>query len=223
MKHFVWVIVLVCLCLPTTVWTQTVDGATPKKRHVKEAATPSLMQRNANTTPTVITNDSIPMTVVVQNNEGITAPTHSPSKALYLSFIPGGGQIYNHQAWKVPIIYGLIGGLSYWSYSSYGKMRDFREEYLLRVNGGEPQMEGYENYPDASIYNLYVSNNQYFQLGIVLTVLTYGLNLLDAYVYGHLFDFQIDNDLSLSVRPSLMPCSATTTTLSPTMAVSLSF
>ena len=148
---------------------------------------------------------------------------HSPTKALYLSFLPGAGQIYNHQAWKVPIIYALLGGLSYWSYSSYGDMKMFRDEYLHRVNGGAPQLEGYTNYPDANIYNLYLSNNQNFQLAIVLAVAVYGLNLLDAYVYGHLFDFQIDNDISLSVTPSLMPAYDMAQPFTPSLSLNLKF
>ena len=224
MKHLVWVIVLVCLCLPTTVWTQTVDGSTPPTASSRSAVGGSSVafgkERKARA---LAIQDSVPVTVIVQKDSTVVASPHSPNKALYLSLIPGGGQIYNHQAWKVPIIYGLIGGLSYWSYTSYGKMCNFRDEYLLRVNGGEPQLEGYESYPNASIYNLYVSNNQYFQLGIVLAVLSYGLNLLDAYVYGHLFDFQIDNDISLSVSPSIMPNAISIAPISPTVLMSLNF
>ena len=148
---------------------------------------------------------------------------HSPSKALYLSLLPGAGQVYNHQAWKIPIIYALLGGLGYWSYNSYGNMSRFRDEYLHRVNGGAPKLEGYTSYPDASIYNLYVSNNQYFQLGIVLCVAVYGLNLLDAYVYGHLFDFQIDNNISLAISPTLSPAPASAVPLLPALDLSFRF
>lgn len=150
-----------------------------------------------------------------------SVPQHDPDKALLLSILPGAGQIYNGQAWKVPIVYGLLAGLGYWMYNSYNKMVDFREEYLLRIGGSAPQLEGYVTYPDASIYNLYQSNNQQFQLSIILSVVVYGLNLVDAYVYGHLFDFQIDEDLSLSVEPKLLR--PTPYELCPTLSLSLHF
>lgn len=142
-------------------------------------------------------------------NTGIASKTvveeHSPKKAILLSLIPGAGQIYNHQAWKVPIFYGLFGGLGYFMYSSYSNMSMFKTEYLHRVNNnGERVLEDYKNYPDNSIYNYYQSYNQRFQLSIVLTVVVYGLNLVDAYVFGHLFDFQIDDNLSMSLQPSMM-------------------
>ncbi|MBQ0016904.1 MAG: hypothetical protein KBT04_07975 [Bacteroidales bacterium] len=134
-----------------------------------------------------------------------TVSLHSPQKALLLSLLPGAGQVYNRQAWKIPIIYGILGGLTYWSITKYGDMKACRDEYLLRVNGGSPSMQKYLNYSDASVYNLYVSNNQSFQLSIVLGVVAYGLNLLDAFVYGHLFDFQIDDNISLRLEPAVLP------------------
>ena len=40
---------------------------------------------------------------------------------------------------------------------------------------------------------------------IIITVAIYGLNLVDAYVFGHLFDFQISDDLSMNMVPALQP------------------
>lgn len=145
---------------------------------------------------------------------------HSASKALRLSIIPGGGQIYNKQAWKVPIIYGLLGGLGYLVYTNYQDCKMFKDEYLHRVNNnGECLLEDYASYPDNNIYNLYQTYNQRFQLMIVVSVVVYGLNLLDAYVFGHLFDFQIDDDISMSMSPSLM----STPDMHPVPGIGLSF
>ena len=205
MKPTAWVIALVFLCLPITVMAQQDYERQPQ--------------------PTAVHNFADTSSIIPRQNATHAVETqHSPNKALYLSILPGAGQVYNHQAWKVPIIYALIGGLSYWSYSSYGDMKRFRDEYLRRVNGGAPQLEGYTTYPDASIYNLYLSNNQNFQLAIVLAVAVYGLNLLDAYVYGHLFDFQIDNDISMSLSPSVMPSAIPNTApLMPSVSIGLRF
>ncbi|MBR1792499.1 MAG: hypothetical protein IJ764_02530 [Bacteroidales bacterium] len=220
MNRFVWVITLVCLCLSVEAVAQQNNIRQPR---VSTAAVP-LLEPRASAVSTALPDTLRQPSTRTPRSDMVAVPqTHSPNKALYLSFLPGAGQIYNHQAWKVPIIYGLMGGLSYWSYSCYGDMKMFRDEYLLRVNGGTPQLEGYTGHSDASIYNLYQSNNQYFQLGIVLTVLVYGLNLLDAYVYGHLFDFQIDNDLSLSVSPGLVSDPQHPLGLTPAVGLTLSF
>lgn len=155
-------------------------------------------------------------------SEGITLSEpqeHSPRKALLLSLLPGSGQVYNGQAWKVPIIYGAFGGMGYLVYNNYSNMRQFKDEYLLRVNGGEPQLEGYTTYPNSSIYSLYQSYNKNFQLMVIISAAIYGLNLIDAYVFGHLYDFQINDDLTLNIAPTLLsPQTCTPAAFSPLSA-----
>lgn len=43
--------------------------------------------------------------------------------------IPGWGQITNKQIWKVPIVYGLIGGLAYYSVTLTKDYHDYRAAY----------------------------------------------------------------------------------------------
>ena len=62
---------------------------------------------------------------------------------------------------------------------------------------GATHLSGYESYPTSNIYSLYNSYNQNFQLMIIITVGIYALNLVDAYVFGHLFDFQMNDDITL--------------------------
>lgn len=130
---------------------------------------------------------------------------HSPTRALVLSAIlPGAGQVYNRQAWKIPIIYAALGGMAYYSYYNYTNMKQYKDEYLYRVQN-DGAVSAFETLPTSNVYNLYQSYNQTFQLAIILSVAVYGLNLIDAYVYGHLFDFQIDDDLTLNFRPTATP------------------
>ena len=147
--------------------------------------------------------------------------THSATKALCWSFIPGGGQIYNRQAWKVPVIYGAFAGMGYLIHYNYTRATMFKDEYLYRVNNNDtPSLADYASYPTSSIYNLYNSYNRNFQLMVIIAVGIYALNLVDAYVFGHLYGFQIDDDLTLAVTPGLQP---TLAGWQPTMGVTLSF
>ncbi|MBQ7711299.1 MAG: hypothetical protein IJT39_05670 [Bacteroidales bacterium] len=154
------------------------------------------------TVVTLVTPDSVQPQPIANT---LSEEMHSPRKALFLSFLPGAGQVYNGQAWKVPIIYGGFAAAGYFIYYNYNKMVDFRDEYLWRIKGGEPQLEGYTNYPDNSIYNYYQSYNQSFQLAIIFSVIIYSLNLVDAFVYGHLYEFQINDDISMSLHPNVQP------------------
>lgn len=148
---------------------------------------------------------------------------HSANKALLLSLIPGGGQIYNHQAWKLPIIYGAFGVMGYLIYDNYTQMALFKNEYLYRVNhGDQPDLSEWATYPSSSIYNMYQSYNQYFQLMVIITAGIYALNLVDAYVFGHLFDFNVDDDLSMHIGPTVTPV-AGPFAFAPSMGVTLKF
>jgi hypothetical protein len=146
---------------------------------------------------------------------------HSATKALLLSLIPGGGQIYNGQAWKIPVIYGAFAGMAYFIHYNYTRMDMFKDEYLYRVHHGDsPNLADYASYPTSSIYSLYNSYNRDYQLMVIITAGIYALNLIDAYVFGHLYDFRIDDDISLAVVPAFQPSPLG---LQPTVGVTLSF
>ena len=134
---------------------------------------------------------------------------HSPKKALILSAVlPGAGQVYNKQAWKIPIIYAALGGVGYYTYSNFTQMKYYKDEYLYRVNHNDvtqyPDDPDMVATPTSNIYNMYQTYDKTFQLSVIIAVAVYGLNLLDAYVYGHLFDFQISDDLTLNLSPMVI-------------------
>lgn len=142
--------------------------------------------------------------IVSQGAVKMVPEEHSATKALLLSLLPGAGQVYNGQAWKIPIIYGAFATVGYFAYYNYDRMVTFKDEYLYRVNNNDtPSLADYASYPTSSIYNLYNSYNRDFQLMVIIAAGVYLLNLVDAYVFGHLYDFQIDDNLSLSLTPGM--------------------
>lgn len=160
--------------------------------------------------------------VSVDNN----APRmHSPRRALILSaVIPGAGQVYNHHAWKVPIIYAALGGVGYYTYYNYTNMKSLKDEYLYRVGHNDASSDPqWDSYPTTNVYNMYETYNKTFQLSIIIGVAVYGLNLLDAYVFGHLFDFQIDDDLALHLNTGLIPTAMMPTPFVPSAGLTLRF
>ena len=132
-------------------------------------------------------------------------PVHSPTKALWMSVaLPGLGQVYNKQAWKIPIIYAGFAGVTYFAITNYQGRERFKNELINRQNGNtDALLERYANYPDANIYSIYQSYNRNFQLSLIIGGVFYALNIIDAYVYGHLFDFEITDDISLHLRPNV--------------------
>ena len=144
---------------------------------------------------------------VTDTTDIYSVQNHSAKAALWKSaIIPGWGQVYNKQAWKVGIIYGGAAAVTYFAIDNYRNAQKFKTEYINRSNGNTTDLlPEYSRYPDQNIYNLYQAYEKNFQLSIIAGVAVYALNLIDAYVYGHLFYFEINEDLSMLVTPSVTP------------------
>ena len=137
-----------------------------------------------------------------------------PSKAAFFSAIlPGLGQVYNKRYWKVPIVYGAIGGSIYaytWNNDNYQRFRTafksrqagFTDDEFYDINGdnapGAP--------PDLDLSDL-ENQQERFQrdrdLWLVVVIGMYALNIIDANVDAHLKQFNIDDDLSFDFKPFL--------------------
>ena len=134
--------------------------------------------------------------IVVEDKE------HSPGKAtLYSAVLPGLGQIYNKHYWKVPVIYAGAGVITYFAVDNYKTAQKYKKEFISRDNGNEPRLlEGYSN---EGILNLYNTHQKNFELLLIVGSITYLVNILDAYVFAHLFSFTINDDLSMQFSPKI--------------------
>lgn len=54
---------------------------------------------------------------------------------------PGFGQLYNKQAWKIPILYGTVGATAYLGFKQNSKYRDFKGQYDYMQRRGATQEE----------------------------------------------------------------------------------
>ena len=96
------------------------------------------------------------------------------------AILPGWGQIYNESYWKVPVIWGVMGWFIYGWIDNNNNYKDYKNLYIQTGD------ETYINYRD-----FYHDQRDEFAIYLVLT---YFLNLVDAYVDAHLFDFSVDEN-----------------------------
>lgn len=147
---------------------------------------------------------------------------HSPRKAtIYSAILPGLGQVYNKKYWKVPLIYigfGTIGYFINWNNDNY---QLFKTGYRHLVDTN-PETQDYLKIEAVRRNNYNLDNPTEFNnlktalskqqdyyrrnrdLLIISFVGFYGLNIIDASVDAHLFDFDISDDLTLKWEPSMM-------------------
>lgn len=132
---------------------------------------------------------------------------HSPKKAaIYSAVLPGLGQAYNQKYWKMPIVYAGLGGSAYFFYANNKDYQVFRKELQARfLNETENLNPKFANYSESNLVSLknYYQRNR--ELSILVAVVVYALNILDASVDAHLFSFDVSDDLSFSLRPFTSP------------------
>jgi len=140
---------------------------------------------------------------------------HDPHKATIRSaIIPGWGQIYNKQYWKLPLVYAAIGipaGFYVYNNTWYKRTRDAYIIVAAQDTANYGKIYKGLIYPDGTpldAYSLQSYRNQFRRnrdYSILYFLLAWGLNVVDATVSGHLKDFDISDDLSLHVEPHYNP------------------
>ena len=132
---------------------------------------------------------------------------HSPKKAaIFSAVVPGLGQTYNKKYWKIPIIYSGLGGSLYFYYANNQNYKIFRNELQARfLNDTENLNTKLVNYSEQNLVSLknYYQRNR--ELSILIAVVIYALNILDASVDAHLFSFDVSDDLSFTIQPYSTP------------------
>lgn len=145
---------------------------------------------------------------------------HSPKKAtIYSAVLPGLGQAYNKKYWKIPIIYigfGIIGYFIDWNNDNYQLYKVAYQHFADTIPETNDYLDldgaqGYdlenptsrENFKSALIRQQdYNRRNR--DLLIISMIGFYGLNIIDASVDAHLFNFDISDDLTMNWQPSML-------------------
>ncbi|MCC7437608.1 MAG: hypothetical protein IT211_03855 [Armatimonadetes bacterium] len=113
--------------------------------------------------------------------------TKSPTTAILLSLIPGGGQIYNEQYWKAPLFAGVAGFFLVQAIRYHNLYQDQADV----VNATPETDVAYARLKRIrEIYRDERDLNIAYYLGVDI------LCMVDAYVGAHLFDFNVDDDLT---------------------------
>ena len=140
-----------------------------------------------------------------------------PSKATFYSILlPGLGQIYNGEFWKVPIYLGLMaGGINYWVDNN---VQYHRWKWIH--NMATTDEEGVERPPQSGETAKYYRDayRRFRDYSVLFTALAYVLQVIDANVFAYMQDFEVNDEITLNVSPALMPVQYAT---APAMGMSI--
>ena len=141
-----------------------------------------------------------------------------PIRAMWLGLVfPGGGQIYNHKYWKLPIFYGGVVGCVYamtWNNNMY---RDYSQAYMDLVDNN-PSTQSYNQFlhlgnkitpeNEARYEEIFRKRKDRYRrwrdLSVFSLIGVYALSIIDAYVDASLSDFDISKDLSMHIQPTII-------------------
>jgi hypothetical protein len=128
----------------------------------------------------ITTLDSMQMFMDDEKNEPVSDSAKSVTTAIVLSFlVPGAGQIYYEDYWKAPLFFGGAAMLAWWAWKNNEMFNELNAE-------DDPNKEIYRNNRDQSLF---------FLAGV------YILAAVDAYVGVHLYNFNVNENLSLYLVP----------------------
>jgi hypothetical protein len=143
--------------------------------------------------------------------------------------IPGWGQIYNKKYWKLPLVYAAIGIPAYtftfnrkwYNKTKYALSIVANDRYndpdsLLKV---DPALRFLVDQKEQGALVNY--RNEYrrdMDYSILFTLLMWGLNVVDATVDAHLKGFDVGDELSLRIKPSVLP-----NTMTPALSLVVNF
>ncbi len=173
-----------------------------------------LFSANAQSSDSIQNTTNAPDSIAVQADSLTVHKEHLPRRATMLSAVlPGLGQIYNKQVWKVPIIYAGFAGWAYGIVWNQNRYINSRKAYF-DILDGDPSTSTYNdffrvpiseeeaaaNYEQRFLQAIRGYNRQR-TLVMVGTAAFYILNILDANVNAHFIDFNVSEDLTYNFKP----------------------
>ncbi|MBS1626463.1 MAG: hypothetical protein JSR09_03720 [Bacteroidetes bacterium] len=160
---------------------------------------------------------------------------HDPHKATMRSLIlPGLGQAYNREYWKIPIIYGALSipiitfifNNNEFKKINFAYNALYQAKYGVNGNGNPPptaaDSAGLQNIdPEirpgilqgridlAALQNARTAYRQNRDYSVFWFLIAWGLNVADATVFAHLRNFNVSPDLSMKIKPTFDPITKT--------------
>ncbi len=134
-----------------------------------------------------------------------TKKEHSVKKATWLAIIPGAGQIYNKKYWKVPIVYAGFGAIGYFAFTNRDYYKTYGEAYTCKVTNPDCTNELAQKYSEQDLITMRDYYRRNMELSFIIMGAWYGLQILDAMVDATLYNWEVDDELSISVKPAVSP------------------
>ena len=124
---------------------------------------------------------------------------------LYSAILPGLGQLYNRQYWKVPVIYAGLAVAGYFITDNLNNYQSFRKAYIGRINNPYPTDKYVDLYSIDQLQQLQNEYGKFLNMSVLFTGIGYTLQIVEAMTGAHLKNFDISRDISMQMLPIASP------------------
>jgi len=127
-----------------------------------------------------------------------------PKRAgLYSALLPGLGQVYNKQYWKLGLIAAGAASAAYFIDFNNTEYQRFRNAYIARIDNDPNTTDEFVGiYQDNDLNTQQNQYRQWLEYTVVFTTVGYALNILDAYISANLRTFDINEDITFYTKPT---------------------
>lgn len=125
-----------------------------------------------------------------------------PKRAgLYSALLPGLGQTYNRQYWKVGVVgvaAGLVSGFLIFNKKKYNT---YQQAYIGRIDNDPSTTDTFTNYQTSDLDLLRKTYRKYVEYTVIAGTVCYLVNILDAFTSAHLKSFDMSKNISMKASP----------------------
>jgi hypothetical protein len=128
----------------------------------------------------------------------------NPGRAtIYSALLPGLGQIYNGELFKVPIYWGCLMGSVYFLTTNHTNYVRFKRIHNEATNP-DPAISGKVPISGETAKWYRDVYRRYRDYSIVATAAFYLLQVIDANVFAYMNDFEVDDNISMNIEPAVI-------------------
>lgn len=211
MKQVFFVIAII-LMVPMLALAQRKDSLVVKEPSGKVVAGSSVVKDSSGT---IVAGSSVKHGFLI-DRDSTGKRIWIPRKAtIYSAILPGLGQVYNKKYWKVPIVYTAIGipvamfinNKTWYNRIKYALAVEssypiINQDSLSAVHSSlVPFVTGGQQPSLLNYRNQFRRNMDY---SILFTLLFWGLNVVDATVDAHLKGFNVNDNLTMHIKPAIL-------------------
>ncbi|MDC8003490.1 DUF5683 domain-containing protein [Aureisphaera galaxeae] len=139
--------------------------------------------------------------IVAKDTVTVAYDPLAPSRAaFYSAVLPGLGQAYNKRYWKIPLVYAGIGTGVYFYLQNTDDYNRFRDAYKRRLAGFTD--DEFQGISDDRLIDAQRTASRNRDVSIIVSIVFYILNIIDANVDAHLRQYNVSEDLS--IQPGIL-------------------